>query len=791
MVDTSATLASTKTVQELSEALIISQKQGLLSKFSTGLASLYLGLDKALPNAAANSTGESSNPLSVRAVDGYVTIDAIASDRDGASLLKQLVAIGLEDGASFGALAGGRLPVSALAKLLDVTTLGFVSEAFAQSNAGLVTTQADIAMKADVARATFGFTGSGVTVGVISDSFDVSKKGTMAGDIASDDLPAATEILQDATGNADEGRAMAQLIHDLAPGAAIKFATAFISKASFASNIELLASKGAKIIVDDITYFNELMFQDDVVAQAVDKVNAAGVTFFTSAGNRGILGYEGDFVAGTGFTFNGVTYSSSQQFDLGSNLLKLNTKSNDFRIVFQWDSPGASAGGKGATNDLDIFLTDAAGNVRTYSNGTPQASTNNNIGNDPTEIVGVVGGSDTAHYIKVGVKQGSELPTKLKMVIYDSTQSMTISPASTDINDSTIYGHHAAVGAIAVGAAKYTQSPALGVASPIIESFSSGGPTTILFDTAGNRLATPSVRELAFIATDGGNTTFFGSDDSDPDTFPNFYGTSAAAPDAAAVAALMLQARSTLTPTDIRNLLQNSAIDLNDPRTAGPDPGFDANTGAGLIQADTAVKYAKDLVFTADATHLRLVGSHLDDLFVVTDKSVHTLNGVQGTDTVDYSALTEGIVIKLSGATPSTVKVGQLSTDIVSNIENVVGGQGNNELTGDTLANNLKGLGGSDTVTGAGGDDALDGGGGSDTAIFSGARSEYTVSESSGVVTVADKTTGRDGTDTLKNFELFKFSDKTYTLAELVGPPAGSTFRSAPRPTVSRKLVES
>ncbi len=148
-----------------------------------------------------------------------------------------------------------------------------------------------------------------------------------------------------------------------------------------------------------------------------------------------------------------------------------------------------------------------------------------------------------------------------------------------------MYGHANAAGAVATGAASVAQTPAFGVNPPVLESFSSAGPTRILFDTDGARLATPIIRQKPeIVAPDGGNTTFFSSATSvDADFFPNFFGTSAAAPHAAGVAALLLEQRRTLAPFSIYSVLQGTAINM------GP-AGFDFDSGFGLIQADAALR---------------------------------------------------------------------------------------------------------------------------------------------------------------------------------------------------------
>jgi len=106
---------------------------------------------------------------------------------------------------------------------------------------GLKRSEGDAQLLAPSARANIGVDGTGVTVGILSDSFnrDPGAPTDAAADVASGDLPGPgspcgsttpVAILDDSVAETDEGRAMAQIVRDLAPGAAVSFATAFKAK---------------------------------------------------------------------------------------------------------------------------------------------------------------------------------------------------------------------------------------------------------------------------------------------------------------------------------------------------------------------------------------------------------------------------------------------------------------------------------------------------------------------------------------------------------------------------------
>src|SRR6185295_7420833 len=92
--------------------------------------------------------------------------------------------------------------------------------------------------------------------------------------------------------NIDEGRGMAELVHDVAPGAQLLFHSAFNNTntspgQSIGVAINALVAAGANIIVDDVAYLTMPAYQDGKSAQAARAAFLAGVPYFSSAGNNG------------------------------------------------------------------------------------------------------------------------------------------------------------------------------------------------------------------------------------------------------------------------------------------------------------------------------------------------------------------------------------------------------------------------------------------------------------------------------------------------------------------------
>ncbi len=162
------------------------------TKARSGLSTLYVEYrDYWTTATAALRTAEpfrSRRTLSQVTSDGRVVVDAVAVD-DAEQLAADLDALGAEVSAIAGRMVSARLPIDRIPDLEGVPSLAFARPAVALTNSGDATSRGDLAIAADTARQAFSVDGTGVKVGIISDSFDCSRNGSWGFDLNSDDLP--------------------------------------------------------------------------------------------------------------------------------------------------------------------------------------------------------------------------------------------------------------------------------------------------------------------------------------------------------------------------------------------------------------------------------------------------------------------------------------------------------------------------------------------------------------------------------------------------------------------------
>ena len=461
-----------------------------------------------------------------------------------------------------------------------------------------------------------GIDGTGITVGVISDSFDKGQDTSTyqyathaADDVRNGDLPGPgnpfghttpVKVVADAAAGdyqTDEGRAMLQIVHDLAPGARLMFQAAGRTPETLAAAITNLRSQtnpACDVIVDDFGFPDEPFFSDGPAALAASVAATSRVlpgrpvVYVSAAGNEGDVGYSAEFApisdaaARAGIGSGNLKLEQVPGYETAWGFHNFSPKpgkvniaqkvklNNASEIVLQWDDPFLP--GQVETN-YNLLVFDAEGNYLSTISGTSDAPT---VGK-AVQIADIPKGTTDMFTVQLAIaqtKRGTGLARRLRYVAHGGEPIIKYA----GYNNPTTFGHNAGANVIGVAAYDYRH-----LAEP--EAYSSVGPATIYFDAQGARLPTPTVRQQpAVAAVDGVDTSFFPpgpltqangtpGTDTDGDGLPNFYGTSAAAPHVAAVAALLLQAgggKGSLTGAQVLSLLQGSAAahDL-DPNSAG------------------------------------------------------------------------------------------------------------------------------------------------------------------------------------------------------------------------------
>ena len=604
-------------------------QNGPMANLGVQLVEVY----QAYVDGNGNTAALQSEFPSVEFQNGEVGAQLKSLGGDFSQYVSQLTDVGMQVTASsaYYGLVDGYVPVNELPTIAELNQTQSGQANFypvaSSEYQGEAYNEAETSTFADVARTQFNVDGTGQTIGVLSTSVN-QYNGGLSESYGTGDLSATNpvDVVQDApAGNAtidtDEGRAMLENIHDIAPGASLAFATGEVGgDLGFANNVLALQKAGANIEVDDLGVPDDPMFQDGLVAQAINTVTSQGVTYFSSAGNDGPSnGYLSTFRAAS-TSITGIGSGTFMNFNPsgGTNAeLPITTLVNNANLIFEYDQPFETQEPAGSTatvtSNVDIFIINAStGAVLT---GATLANNNNVAIQEPWQDITVP--TAGSYYVAIQVVSGPN-PGHVEFVSSnDNSLSLTVSQTYGSAGGTyypTTYGHAAAAATIGVGAVPWwAPAPYLDQNPLASEGYSSAGPELTVFSPSGTSLSSPVLTmNPSVTAPDGGNTSFFGPGDiinttnsppyypGQPSTstnlsqnLPSFFGTSSAAPNAAAIAALMRQLVPTLTPAEIKAGMITSAE--HTPMNGSASGTWNPQSGYGLVNALDALN-AVDLL---------------------------------------------------------------------------------------------------------------------------------------------------------------------------------------------------
>ena len=484
-----------------------------------------------------------------------------------ASVLDDLSALGIETALSNESLKmvqGWASAVEIDVMLVDSNVAHVSLPVYGVTNTGAVNTEGDAILQADDVRSTFtGINGSGVKVGVISDG--VQNRTTVDN---TGDLPTSITVNPSLPGSGDEGTAMLEIIHDLAPGAQLFFSSGLSGTLAMIDSVNWLVSQGVDIIVDDLSFFTQPYFQDGAIANAVASAVASGVSYFSAAGNQAQDHYQADFSSAGTFSLDGVNHEV-HNFGAGDTSLAVTIVGDgvsgsdgiaELDVILQWSDAFG-----GSSNDYGIFFVDSNGQV------LARADVLQNGSQDPIErlFLDYSGVGSFNGFLVIGSDVG-EADREFEMFIFNDTGQELALPTDG------IVGHQARTEVVTVGAINEGDP-----GNDAIAFYSSRGQSTVYTSFTTQTSTTRSTLDGAAIdgvqtrTGDLGYTNAFGA------SLDPFFGTSAAAPHVAGIAALLLDINPALSPAGVAAILAKHAVDIL-------GEGYDATSGFGRFDAYTA-----------------------------------------------------------------------------------------------------------------------------------------------------------------------------------------------------------
>lgn len=504
-----------------------------------------------------------------------------------------------------------RIPAPVLSRAASLPGVKRLSvPRYAVTDTGSVTTAGDTALRALRTRDEYGVDGAGVRIGVISDGINGLSEAIATGDIPPTTFVHSGQTLVLTTGGVTatsfrhdfdleagltgtgsrgaEGVALLEILHDMAPGARLFFAN-FATDLEFSAAVDFLASR-TDVLVDDISFFGgPYDGRSDVsVAAAASLANPVHPlrAIFTTAGNRAQEHYEEPYIesAQDGLPLVGAAgrlhlfQPTASTVDAGvsapgpANQIYLQTGQSVVMFLTWDDPPGASSN----DYDLHLFRNDVGEPVA--ASGGAQTGTQ-----DPLEVLAFINtGRPGLFDIMVHNYLDLAEPRLLELFMIQRPFRSLFAGNGAALSFSTPSGSipmmaDAGGGVITVGAIG-----ARDAGLDTIEEFSGRGPTN------DGRMK-PDLSGIDGVAVTGAGG------------FPaSFTGTSAAAPHAAALTALLLQTAPCLMgdPGDpdaalersiLRQTLLGRAVDLGEP---GPDDVFGHGRADAFDAATAALPVA-------------------------------------------------------------------------------------------------------------------------------------------------------------------------------------------------------
>lgn len=414
------------------------------------------------------------------------------------------------------------------------------------TNAGANKSQGDILVRSNGIREVFGVAGKGIKVGVIGNgaqSINVSRQGG--------DLP-QVHVLE--VGEGDEGTAMLEIIHTIAPDADLYFHAYGNNSDTFKTAVTELADAGCDVICDDLYFFRQPFFQDGDVANHVRDVikTHPHLIYVTVAGNFAPLHYQGLWKAGPLFAKN----QTLQDFGGGNSVVNITLLPGEQVIAtLQWDDPWDHV-----QNSYNLILTDPhSGETLAVSNYTQNGS------NNPFEhLVYTPEGKNPEKVSLQVVRNGQAVTPNMLGLFIRGVDPKGVENAFMKDPYGSIFGHAAVEEAVTVGSVEPNYPFT-------IEPDSSRGPVTIRYPQVTMRWKPDICAPTNVNVSGAGN-------------FPNpFPGTSAAAPHVAGVIAQLWSAFPDVPRDELKQVIFESTDDLG-------APGWDETYGYGLLNAERAYR---------------------------------------------------------------------------------------------------------------------------------------------------------------------------------------------------------